>query len=696
MPDPIAPTIDELTTARAFWDGHLAGDDVPFSCRLDGQPLDLNDGHWQVDRTDAGLEAFHAGHGLRLRCRGKCYGDFPVVEWTVELEQTATGKPPLITELLGLDCRWQAAEGNGFAVRGHKGDTHEQGDLYAPWRSKILQENRGLSIAPTWGHGLIPTGGEFAAGRDAHEREEGRPCSGAFPFFAVEEWNQALPGDAPAVRGFVLAVGWPGRWRAEFSGDTDRRIRVRAGQEDTAFRLRPGESVRTPLIALLLFEGGDRVRVQNLWRRWMLAHNLSRPGGKLPAPMLEGSSCGFLEEMGRADAANQMDFLDRYRAARLPIDCWWMDAGWYPCWFEGKNCWGKIGTWEADPKRFPHGIRAITDHAHRMGIKSVLWFEPERVTPGTWLHDQRPQWLLLGRNQKVFQPGQAPVTADDFAQGARLFDLGNEEARAWLIEHIGNLIEREGLDVYRQDFNCNPLSYWRDHDAPERVGLTENRHVVGYLKFWDALLARFPHLLIDSCASGGRRNDLETLRRGVALHPTDYRYEDLPVKQAIRHSLFQWMPYFGGPVLPLDKVDAYAFRSAMGLSTVVGFDLRRDDLDLELLRKLMTEWHEVAECYYGDYYPLTPYSRDEQNWMAWQFHRPEQGDGLIQVFRRAESPIEAASFPLRGLDPDARYVFHDFDVPDDTEHRGADLASGWRIAIPARRTARLIRYRRQS
>ncbi len=129
----------------------------------------------------------------------------------------------------------------------------------------------------------------------------------------------------------------------------------------------------------------------------------------------------------------------------------------------------------------------------------------------------------------------------------------------------------------------------------------------------------------------------------------------------------------------------------MGLSTVVGFDLRQEH-DLPLLRKLTSEWRAVADLYYGDFYPLTQWTLAEDAWMAWQFHRPEQGDGLIQVFRRRDSPIESACFPLHGLDPEARYVFHDYDVPDDTEHRGADLASDWRIAIPERRTARLIRY----
>jgi alpha-galactosidase len=143
-------------------------------------------------------------------------------------------------------------------------------------------------------------------------------------------------------------------------------------------------------------------------------------------------------------------------------------------------------------------------------------------------------------------------------------------------------------------------------------------------------------------------------------------------------------------------VDAYAFRSAMGLSTAVCFDLRRDDLDLDLLRKLMTEWHAVADCFYGDYYPLTPYSRDEQSWMAWQFHRPDRDEGLIQVFRREESPIEVAVFPLRGLDPDTTYVLHDCDAGMDRRCTGRELLAGWRVEIPARRTALLIQYRTET
>ena len=108
----------------------------------------------------------------------------------------------------------------------------------------------------------------------------------------------------------------------------------------------------------------------------------------------------------------------------------------------------------------------------------------------------------------------------------------------------------------------------------------------GYLAYWDALRQRHPKLMIDSCASGGRRNDLETMRRAVPLHPTDYNYGHLAAKQAFHQSLFQWIPYFGSNTVPVDTVDAYGIRSGHAMSVVLGYDFRRKDLDYALLRKL--------------------------------------------------------------------------------------------------------------
>ncbi len=175
-----------------------------------------------------------------------------------------------------------------------------------------------------------------------------------------------------------------------FVRDKQDGLHITAGQELTHFKLLPGEEVRSPLMALPFWRGGDWIRAQNIWRRWMVAHNLPRPGGELPPPLLAAGSSGQFNEMTDANEDNQKSFIDRYLEHGVKIDFWWMDAGWY----ENKTGWPNVGTWEVDRQRFPHGLRAITDHAHTRGVKALLWFEPERVTPGTWLYENKKQWLL--------------------------------------------------------------------------------------------------------------------------------------------------------------------------------------------------------------------------------------------------------------------------------------------------------------
>ena len=96
-----------------------------------------------------------------------------------------------------------------------------------------------------------------------------------------------------------------------------------------------------------------------------------------------------------------------------------------------------------------------------------------------------------------------------------LLDLGNEDAWKYIFGTLSGLIESIGIDCYRQDFNFAPLGYWRHNDAEDRRGIHEIKHINGLYRLWDALLGRFPHLIIDNCASGGRRIDIEMLRRSI-------------------------------------------------------------------------------------------------------------------------------------------------------------------------------------
>jgi alpha-galactosidase len=129
---------------------------------------------------------------------------------------------------------------------------------------------------------------------------------------------------------------------------------------------------------------------------------------------------------------------------------------------------------------------------------------------------------------------------------------------------------------------------------------------------------------------------------------------------------------------------------------ITGFDMLDGKTDFDQVRRYMQEWRQINPLFSGDYYPLTPFSRDDRHWIAWQFHRPDLGEGVIQSFRRATCPATAMRFPLRGLDPLAAYAVTDMDRPDKPVAMNGRMLmeEGLHVAIPADSQAVVIVYRK--
>ncbi len=159
--------------------------------------------------------------------------------------------------------------------------------------------------------------------------------------------------------------------------------------------------------------------------------------------------------------------------------------------------------------------------------------------------------------------------------------------------------------------------------------------------------------------------------------------------------LASWIPYFGqGAYYNPDQL-VYAMRSHFCPAFGMACDVRASGIDWDKCRRLADDWRAIADDFFGDYYPLTAYSLDNTAWIAWQFNRPECGQGMIQVFRRAESPYESARFPLRGLDPAARYAVTNRDLPGSTTMTGRELMqSGLKVVLSDRPTAAIIVYKK--
>ena len=846
----VSPIPAEMATARAWVEAALEKPEPPFSFTCGGKPsVEVLEG-WERkchtrkldgQRTEHTIAYTDPESGLVLRCVAVEYQDFPTIEWTLFFKNTGQADSAILENIQALNVGLQRNSDEEFLLHHCAGASSNRSD-YAPLETRL---------PPRATKRFAPVGG--------------RPANGSWPYFNLQWGN----------RGVIVAVGWPGQWASEFVRDEHDGIRIRAGQESTHFKLLSGEEVRTPLIVMQFWQDRDWIDSQNLWRRWMMAHGMPKPGGKLPPPIALGSSYRVYAEMTKANEQNQLMFIGRYLEERLKIDYWWMDAGWYPC---GGN-WPVTGTWDVDRERFPDGFKPISEHAHANGIKTLVWFEPERVHPGTWLHANHPEWLLpsnkligvrrrrsgdLGIDPNVsFNPTQrtlsmaairwtpgrlslhpgpkgeysvvrwtAPgagvhavkaaflsidpaATTDvyvlhngrplfeglinlagkpsraeyagnvnvakgdtlDFAVGfgnathssdstglevtlreesggaydaagefkiegnpngdwsygylrpdsepksstfrpyevkesvgssaGPLLDLGNPAARQWLTDHVDRLLTEQGIDLYRQDFNMDPLGIWRGNDAADRQGITEIKHVTGYLAYWDELLRRHPNMLIDSCASGGRRNELETMRRSVPLWRSDYVYDPSGM-QCLTYGISLWLPYHGtgnvacagaaytDPNGGKTPVEPYAFWSTCAPANNFVFDMRAADNDYDALRRLFALRRRIAPNYFGDYYPLTPYSQAKDVWVAWQFHRPSAGQGMVQAFRRAEADRPAASLKLRALDPDAQYTLTELESGRTWQAGGSDLlGGGLNVSIPAKPSAAVIVYERK-
>ena len=624
----------------------FSSDANPFGIAFDyhGAPSRTLLAGWTRTASESALDARTNRRTLRLvdpatklevRLEAEVRADEDAVEYVAHLRNGGSSDTPLLEKIRVFDGVLPLANPAGAVLHWANGAVASFDD-FAPHETPL---------APGAALHLQPGGG--------------RSSSGVLPFFDVE-----------GTGGGVIAVlGWSGEWAADFSCDADGRPRLATGLAQTHLVLHAGEEIRTPSLLLLGYEG-DRWDGQNRLRRYLLAHHRPTRDGK---PLVPPVTCG---NWGATSAEVHLDNIARIVEHELPIEYYWIDAEW----FGNGSWWPNAGDWRVKSALYPQGFAPLSTALRKNGRELMLWFEPERVHRGTPWFDEHPEWLL-------------DVGGDD-----RLVDLGNPAARAHLTDFISARIDEFGLGCYRQDFNIDPLGFWQRHDAPDRVGMTEIRYIEGLYTFWDELRARHPGLLIDNCASGGRRLDLETLGRATPFWRTD------GPRDPIAHQCHTWglLPWVPLNATSQDRVnDDYEFRSSMSSALCLNWWVSGDapseripaDFPYAKAKATLEQYLGLREYFLGDFRPLTAYSQARDVWMAYQLALPERGRGLVVALRRPESPYSAARFALHGLDAAARYRITDLDTHATREVSGAELAGeGLELSVRTRPGSALLVY----
>lgn len=577
--------------------------------------------------------------GLEIRAQYTEYMDFPATEWLVLI--TNRGNNP--TELIS-DIRIGGVLPIQIEKIGHgNGDTCTPGGF--DWHTDPL--TKPYTISPS----------------------DGTSCKGAFPYMRL------LGKDY----GINLAIGWTGKWITELKPVPDG-VCVSVGQARCSMRILPGETMRTPRLTCVAYSGSE-TKGLNLWRRWYLKHIL--PSVK-PMCCMHYFKEGNWPEFTGATQQGQLNAIDTYLRHSIHPDVLWMDAGWYPC----DHKWNRLGNWQPDPERFPEGLSRIGKKCAEEGIEYLLWFEPERTFAGTQLEQSHPEWMLRMTNE------------DGIVDPYCLTNLADPQCREYITDLVDSIIKESGVTIYRQDFNFDPYPRWVQNEASDRIGALENLHIQGYYRFWDELRARNPGLLIDSCASGGRRNDLETMRRSVPLHYTDVGYGIHPIKQLQHRRMFEWIPYFRAHVWSWDhadtgeyetnsnnapKLDKYAFYVALAPAITDMLDHRDSEERYALSQQMQPIWRKAADLMLQcDYYPLTECRASSEDFYAMVFYSPEQGDGFLNVVSNNANPETHFTAVLDMLDTDAVYVLTEAESERSCSYTGAHLAAGLTLELSRR------------
>ena len=585
----------------------------------------------QINDTIENWQEFYTAPDgkLQITLEGTLYKKYSVFEYTISLtnlsqeEETA-----IVSDFQSHDFDYMIFQSGGIK------------------KTATLNTLRGSQCVP---EDFSPVTVELAPGEShTFATPSGRSSSEYMPFIELQRTE---------LLNELFAVSWTGHWVAQFT-NIDDFVNVKIGMGKTHFKLLPGETVMQPSITIFMRFNQSRNEFKTTVHRFMLEHKVPRDSkGEIIPPVLAVASGG-----GNKTPEMMLNILKYVVDNKFPFDTYWIDAGWYGAPHEDElysNCgpnWARfVGDWRVNTTTHPTGtLLPIAEAVHKHGMRLLLWFEPERVADGM---------PILGEHPEYFHHN--------------LLDMGNSTARKWISDTVYHMIEKHGINVYRQDFNMDPGGIWAglDNESPDRVGIAEAKHIAGLYEYMDEMRKRFPDILQENCASGGRRLDINMLTRAHAYCRSDYYIGQKPndtafiLGQNATLNTIAYLPFQGCEFNCVPVGDDYGAFSIISSGTVITFSdfdggiIRRDITPEETkwFKKIFDTAQRMKAFYTGNFYPLTDETpASDDCWCGWQFDRDDLGAGFALVFRRGKAAEESKTFELGNIDPNADYELESF------------------------------------
>ena len=284
-------------------------------------------------------------------------------------------------------------------------------------------------------------------------------------------------GDHGTVYGFNLV--WSGNHYSSAQRSVQGLTRVMGGVSPANFRreLPPGGLFETPEAVMAWSDRGFN-GLSHKMHDFVNRHIVPEAWQYRQRPVLynDWEGCMFDFDEGKLLSLGR-------KAAKLGCELFVLDDGWFG---KRNSDTAGLGDYNVNKKKLPHGLNGLAKRINAMGMEFGLWFEPEAVNPDSELYTRRPDWALKESAQPL--AGRHEL----------LLDLTRADVRDYIVESVGGVLDSANITYVKWDMNRHSTA----------LGNKAFDYILGLYEVLDRIFTPRPHVLLESCASGGNRFDL--------------------------------------------------------------------------------------------------------------------------------------------------------------------------------------------
>lgn len=420
------------------------------------------------------------------------------------------------------------------------------------------------------------------------------------PGFLISEHGAS--NESGAVYGFNIVYSGNHFGFVELSGYELLRVGIGINPHCFSYSLKPGGVFETPE-AILSYSSNGFNGLANNFHSFVNGHIVRGDWKGKQRPVLFNNWEATFFKYNE----HKLVRLAR-RAKKLGMELFVLDDGWFG---ERNSDNAGLGDYNVNKKKFRHGLPRFARRLNRIGLEFGLWFEPEMVNENSELFRAHPEYAI-----KV--PGKAP----SYGRNQLVLDLCQQAVRDYIVENVCKVLDETGAVYVKWDMNRHISDMYSP--AIENQGEFFHKYIVGLYDILDRVFSSRPHILFESCASGGGRFDLGMLCYSQQIWASDNT--DPMARLNIQGGLTR--------LYPLSTIGAHVSESphqqtlrSTPLSTrfnAAAFGCLGYELDLNHLNYLESKEIKAQIEFYKRYRYLFQYGRffsvknNRQNQLLWQ------------------------------------------------------------------------------